>query len=117
MKTLKDVKVGDTVWVDSRYHAPLPKMVTGETRTSWIVGERYNAVKVPKKLEGDEQRLWTRPDRHSGSRHRVYLSEEEIADNIWIEKHKDRIANFVRFCASSESLRQIAAMVGYKENN
>lgn len=70
--------------------------VKGETSRSWIVG--HFSQKVPKKDP------WS-----------VLYTEDMIDDAEWINSHKYRISQDVLRVKDGDKLRQIAAIIGYKE--
>lgn len=69
--------------------------VVGETRVSWIL--RFGD-KVPKK---------------GANPRRVCFSEKELDDNCFLHAHASKIGELVARIEDAETLRKIAAMVGY----
>ena len=106
--------IGDTIWLfdgnhrvyttgrhapDYRSHwRPLP--IIGETTRSWIVEPWGRAVKVPKT---GEHRGWA-------------FSQAEVDDACYLDAHRWRIIEKVKaYTLTAAQLRQIAAVVGYQE--
>jgi hypothetical protein len=95
--------IGQTVWV--RGDGWLPKgrvthwtaqTVTKETPLLWITN---HGTKVPKK----------NPDRSL-----FLFSEEDVAEQEWLEDNRYTVSNAVLFCKDPAVLREIARLVGYK---
>lgn len=122
---MSEIGIGSTVWVfdeNSReyrkngagwgsaiYRAHwVPVNVTGENRASWLVGNRYASFSK------------TRPHRTKatayGSR-RVAVSAQEVDDDCWVNGSRAAIGAMVMRCEDAAILRQIAALVGYKEQS
>lgn len=84
-------------------------LIIGETRVSWIVGWRESgseAFKINKKTG----------EANTGDRIRWSLDglREEWEEAQWVSKNAYRIAEKVQRCDVA-TLRQIAALIGYKE--
>lgn len=71
--------------------------IVDETSRSWVTAR---GVKIPKR--GADPR-------------RVVFSEEEVNQRAYMEEHRYRIARQVERVVDYETLRQIAALVGYEE--
>ncbi|MBX9604649.1 MAG: hypothetical protein K2Y51_00390 [Gammaproteobacteria bacterium] len=124
MKTGEELKIGDTVYFfDVNYRVYPPKKpgdmfysgppiyrkhwrereIVGETSRSWVVGPL--TTKIPKK--GPPPRGWL-------------YSPEDVERNVWINDHRRNIVRAVekidaRAPGGYELLRQMAELVGYKE--
>jgi hypothetical protein len=108
------LKVGSPVWVRSEDYRGRDKRdawhqreITGETRVSWLVGPKWQEMKLPKR----DPRGFTRCD--FGPRH-VALSWDEVEDHLFVEAHRYRIAQVVERLAQPALLREIAKLVGYE---
>lgn len=119
------IKVGDTLWrfdVNRRVYrrasgayfasgGPIyaehfePFVVTGETAFSWLVKEGWRDRKINKKT--------LREAPHNGFGGWQWYTAEQKDDAVWLEWHRDKIADEVRRCRSAAALRQIAALIGY----
>jgi hypothetical protein len=119
-------KIGDTVWVfdrnfrryrtgpDGRSVGPpifrehfRPVEIVGETPRSWIIG---SDLKIPKKGEDI---------REGGGgpygKTIVYMTQEAVDAAVFRNDHQYKIARAVEACTDVAVLRQVAALVGYKE--
>lgn len=107
-------KVGDKCWVwniNSRVYGANRKIVTrghfreevitGETPTSWIVGDR--------KFRKDDR--WIR-DKNWSSHQRLFLTESDVDDYCFREDHAYAIAEMVRK-ADAQTLHMVARTIGY----
>lgn len=118
-------KVGDTVWVFDRnvrrYNygpdgraigGPIFRehfretTITGETLKSWLIWGQ----KIPK--DGGSVR-------HSAAgvhgRTTVYMTQEAVDTAVFLNDYQYKIAKAVEACSDVAVLRQVAALVGYKE--
>lgn len=109
--SLETLKVGSTVWLMvSHKTAFVPMFITGENKTSWIIGQLWEQRKFPKKCQG---KLYTNKDSR-GNRDRVFVSKDEVNKYIWVRENSYRIVSCVQACDDYNVLRQIAELVGYK---
>ena len=71
-----------------------PTEIVGETSRSWVL---LGGRKIPKStLEG------------------IY-TEQQADDTSWVQEHRCRIADAVRFVTDAATMRQIAALAGYSD--
>jgi hypothetical protein len=71
--------------------------IVGETSRSWVTSHDQ---KIPKNAPLPRGFAWT---------------EADINELAWVKDHAHRISNYVMRCCDSVKLRQIAAIVEYKE--
>jgi hypothetical protein len=122
MKTLADLKVGDTVWVFDvnrriypakggatsapiwREHWQEVRLVS-ETRKSFTLshGVWIGGKSVTKLKKSDDPTL----------RHKVCLSLEELEGQMFVHDHCYKVAEMVRKIEDPAILRQIIRLVGY----
>ena len=106
-------KVGDPVWVfdiNRRVYASdgrggpiwrehwVKRQITAETTRSWIVGEGWAQIKIPKKGEQPHGIAW---------------SEQEIERRAYVEENSHRIADKLRHIRDYETLSKVAELIGY----
>ena len=118
MKTIHDLKVGDTVWVfdgnrrvyerddnGRREGGPIwikhwvSAKVVGETSRSFVVGRGYGEFKLPK--NGTRPKL------------RVAFSEEEVGFYALLERRR-AIADMLSRCEDPEVVRGCAQLLGFE---
>jgi hypothetical protein len=96
-------EVGGEIWLIQKdgKAGPTKYRYQGQTSRSWLVGYSW---KPNKKAKKDYQPI----------------SEEDAlrisAEIAWSSKHRWKISEAVRYKADFATLRQIAALVGYKES-
>ena len=103
-KDAKGRSFGGPIW---REHWR-PAEGVGETRVSWIIntpgGGLWDSVRVPKK------------DFRGGKCPRGFLlSEEAIDREAWVHDNASRLGHAVMRCGDYDTLKKIAEMVGYKD--
>ena len=114
------MEIGDSVWFygDERRFANPEHKIIGETSRSWLVGCDCDAYKVPKKTESNAQKLGNyrviKVSDRGYTHAQVFLSKESYDNAVWVEKNRYPIAEAVKQ-AEPNVLRQIAALIGYKE--
>lgn len=103
------LKVGDTIWVYSRWPTYdkkqrwEPQVIRAETSRSWIYGPKWSPSKIPKKAD-------------SSTLSNIAFSEAEVNDRIWLAENRHKVADHLRYTALPiETWKQIAALIGYKE--
>lgn len=118
-------KVGDPVWVFDRSRRVYARddygksmggpifrehfretTITGETAKSWIVWGQ----KIPK-AGGDVRK--SAAGVHG--RTTVYMTLAAVDAAVFLNDHRHKISRAVDACADSAVLRQVAALVGYKD--
>lgn len=81
-----------------------PKVITSETKQSFILGNYFDRKLAKKDLKmpfGKRYRQWA-------------ISLEEVDADCWDQDHRVDVADMVRECDVA-TLRKIAELVGYKE--
>jgi hypothetical protein len=104
-----ELKVGDVLWChDYRSNSKrwFDKAITGETRHSWIIGEGWSPYKVLKKDLTESQGAYGR---------RQWFTSEGRDNYLWIHNHAPCMAEAVRTITDIDTLKQIAALIGYNE--
>ena len=79
--------------------------IVGETSRSWLIGVEWRPDKYPKNRKNDNPKWW-------GGR---FYTAEEVDEACWIEANRVVLADAVRFCDDIGKLKQVAALVEYKE--
>lgn len=99
------MKVGDLLWRRNGTSAA----ITGETKVSWIIGERsWEQEKISKKTLRD-----TGTD---GKRWPMFFATEKMADEVrFAENNRYAIGNQVQQMRDPVILRQIAVLIGYED--
>lgn len=106
---MPDLKVGDSLWVYDRYRPVYDKTgqvvhqrwsrlsITGETRTSWLLGEAHRLIvaKTDLHIRGEEGRYGV-----------TAFTESEKDDALWISENRARILEKVQR-AGAPLLRRI----------
>lgn len=98
------MKIGDKIWCHDYRSNRRPWFeaeIDGETRMSWIVGSR----KINKKTMLENQGQWGNVQWHT---------EESMQTERWVNMNRHKIAAHVEGCRDMETLRKIAAVVGYQ---
>lgn len=114
-------KVGDTVWVFDQNRIGRdadgkiifrerfrPTKIDAETSRSWIL--YASGLKVPK-TGGDVRECGGGPY----GKTLVYMTQEVVDADVFKHTHRHRIARMLETCENIGVLRQVAALVGYKE--
>jgi hypothetical protein len=114
------MKIGDTVWVwDGNVRVYKDKgggpdfrssfvahVIFKETRSSWLLdGDGWDALKVDKKT------LELRGANLFGKRRKVFVSPQEIEDDIFVNDYRHRIATAVERCQDATTLRAIQELL------
>jgi hypothetical protein len=131
--TATELAIGSTVWIfdpDRRVYAEKPKkgnlwysgapiwrehwrpcVIMGETRVSWLVGHTKDDT-YPRKIN--------KRDLAAGKAHGVLTSEADLDAACYVHEHAHKIGERVQRIsgglAAAETLRKIAALVGYEES-
>lgn len=91
------MQIGDTIYYREGEGRFVHKdTYQGETSRSWLFGVSWKPSKHAKKIT-------------------KFVTEEEYNLSLWASKNNWRIAERVRYYATPEQLKLIAAMVGYEE--
>lgn len=112
--------IGQTVWVfdpnrrvyrknaaGCGFGAPVyrehfrPIVISGETSRSWTVGDGRWQIKIPKA--------------GGAVRGNIFMTEAAVNDDVWIKEHKYRIESLVGRLTDVETLRKVAALIGYED--
>ena len=93
------MNVGEKIYYRTEHGGYNYGTLRGETSRSWIVGGAiWHQRKLPKKTT-------------------VLISKEEYEQTEWVRRHADAIARMVRFSDNYAVLKQIAELIGYKEQS
>jgi hypothetical protein len=90
-----------------------PKIITGETATSWVVGTgnpNFGGGKIPKnpaKRDGGAHD-GSDPTRHGA----FYLTADAVDDAVWANSHRARLERALHG-ATAPQLRAVAEIIGY----
>lgn len=130
---MADLKVGDKVWqhVERRYRLAGWKTedefhaltIVAETKVSWVAKEsEWMEYKFPKKKPVDEyiKDPETRLAKgRRGETTRIYTTWASVEREVWLIKNRWHLRKFLEELvivrSTAEELRQLAAMVGYKD--
>lgn len=121
------IGIGSTVWVFNPNHREYeyddkgraiggpnyrahfrPYVINGETARSWLIGDGYGVLKVPK--QGGDMR-----ECGGGAygKTRVYMTAAAVDDECWKRHHAGRVASAVSRCEDADLLRKVADIIGY----
>lgn len=118
------LKVGDPVWLFDGNHrvyrdgasGPVYRehfiryVITGETRTSWLIRDAYKIDKSTGLLRPPSR------DGYFGLSPFVRTSQSQVDDACWIDENRRRIVKLVVDCVNVPLLQQIERMVMHPEN-
>ncbi len=113
------VEVGSTVWVYDGNHRVykegrggpvwrehwVPRKIAAATTRSWVMDRALWVV-------GKD--VWKIP-KHGPSPWWVMFSQAQVDDAVWVHEHANRISEAVQAEKTPSVLRQIAQLVGYRE--
>jgi hypothetical protein len=68
----------------------------GETSRSWLIGYEWRPTKLPKKTT-------------------TFVTQKDWDDQQWALSHRYPISDVIRYKATPEQLRYVAAYLGYEE--
>lgn len=83
----------------------------GETRSSWLAGSPGLPLDAATKFDKKTLRERT----NVGAPARLFLTEQAVEDEIFVETHRWKIAESVR-CLNAPVLREVARIIGYDYN-
>ena len=103
MSTFKDIKVGDTVWMENR-SPKYGKDINRELIKAVVVkvGREYFYVKedftqwLERKFHKDDGWEWTRPNDNGAYKWRAWRAPEEYEQSVHEAKDRERLAAFFR---------------------
>ena len=115
---IPQLKVGDILVVnDSDFRRPsTPAPIVSESRTHWHIiryGDRVNIPKKPGDFSGTG--LMRRIPSRMGSPIIVFLSSDAEKEYIWVERNRHKIREAIQQIKDCAKLKEIAALIGYKE--
>lgn len=122
MTATKEIKVGDELYRRGRRHSDPPEVlshavyIVGETRMSWLVSERKGADPqdpwhMRTYISKVSKRVLARERQCAGN----YIDRESLEQDMWVGKHVYWISQQVSLIREYDKLRQIADIIGYKE--
>lgn len=111
------IGIGSTLWLfdgNRRVYGPdrrtvyrehfRPIVVFGETKQSWLCGEKWAPIRVNKKTMQTKGEYGVSPH--------VFTSKAEIDDDCWLHDKRRDIDRALMLCNDPAVLRQIAALLG-----
>ena len=118
---MSELKVGDTVWISIPSNKVyerrwIPVAITGENRVSWFAKRNHLVYRFPKKADANGK-LRTSPIRYGyDTGYSVLTTQKAVDDHQWVYTNKSHIAQRIEYgLVDAATLRQIAALIGYKE--
>lgn len=119
MSESEPLKVGSTVWVFDANRRVYPPKKPGEIYSSG--GPIYREHFVAQEIVNETSRSWVLkwsdrklPKKRNAEHPEYFISEAEIEGQCYLNDHRYKIAQKVERIASVETLKQIAALVGYQ---
>lgn len=102
---MSEIGIGTTLWwISSRNRRQgwRSYVITGETRQSWLLGDRWSERKISKKTLRENNGQWG---------HEQFYTAEQRDNEVWVETNKYRIAGAVQACRDAAKLKQIAQIL------
>lgn len=102
-----EIKVGTVLWCHdyrSNSHKWFAETITGQTKQSWIMEGTHHPSKLLKK---------TMMENMGAYGHRRWYTAGQKEEYLWINTHRRLIGAAVEGCGNIETLKQVAALIGY----
>lgn len=99
---MSELKVGGTIYRRNGN----PVEIIGETKVSWIIGDRsWEQQKIKKSAmrKGNSGEHWVQ----------FFVNQQDALDCAYAGEHRHRIGSLVGVCDDAKVIRQIAALIDY----
>ena len=104
------MQVGDKVWIfdsNRRRYEFVEKYILGETKQSWIVGYKTASIEERSNLKVNKKTLIYSTTNTLSLDGRLYIYEEEIDRECWLNDNHYRIKELVGECKNYDKLKKI----------